>query len=183
MKILTDNLVLIIAALWYLLAGMNGYRRGFIKMIASLASVVLAVLAAKVLMPGATAMMIQSNSWKNWVEASVLPHLPGADLKLILSIISFAAIFVLALILIKILLSTLDRIFDLPVLNFINSVGGLLFALAETTVYIWIIMMIVINVIPGFPVCKVIISQINASYLLSMLRDNNLLLQFLQRLV
>ena len=182
MDILKDNIVLIAVAVLYLLSGMRGWHKGFIKMIASLVSVVLAVIIAKTLMPKATELMMQSNSWINWVEASVLPHMAGASLKLVLSIISFAAIFVLSLILIKILLATLDKIFDLPILNFINSAGGMLFALAETTVYVWVAMMIV-NVTPAFPISRMIIDQVNKSYSLSMLRDNNLLLQFLQKLI
>lgn len=182
MEILTDNIVLIAVALMYFLSGMHGWHKGFIKMAASLVSVIAAVIIAKMLMPKAAEMMMQSNSWISWVEESVLPHLPGASLKLVLSIISFAAIFILVLVLIKILAAALDRIFELPLLNFINSLAGMLFALAETTVYVWVGMMIV-NVIPAFEICRVITGQINGSWFLSVLRDNNLLLGFLQKLI
>lgn len=182
MKILTDNIVLISVALIYFLAGMRGWHKGFIKMVTSVVSLIAAVIIAKMLMPKAAEMMMKSNSWINWVDSSVLPYLPGASLKLVLSIISFAAIFILVLVLIKILAAALDRIFELPLLNFINSLGGLLFALAETTVYVWVGMMIV-NVIPAFEICREITHQISSSYILSALRDNNMLLQFLQNLI
>ena len=182
MEIITDNIVLIAVALIYFLSGTHGWHKGLIKMVASLVSVIAAVIIAKILMPKAAEMMMQSNSWIRWVDASVLPYLPGASLKLVLSVISFAAIFIIVLILIKILAATLDRIFDLPLLSFINSLGGMLFALAETTVYIWVGMMIV-NVIPAFEICREITDQISGSWFLSMLRDNNLLLQVLQKLI
>lgn len=182
MSIITDNIILIIVAVLYLLSGINGWHRGFINLITSLVSLVLSVLAAKTLMPRAVELMMQSNSWVKWVEASVLPHLPGVSLNLVLGVISFAAIFLLSLILLNILASTLDKIADLPGLNILNSAGGMLLSLAKTTVYIWVAMMIV-NVTPSFQISRFIINQINQDFFLSMLNENNLLLQLLQNLI
>lgn len=175
------DLVLIVTVVLAAVFLWHGYRKGLVRMLASLLSVALAVGVSVFAAPQLAASMSENHAWSSWVEANVLPHLPGVESETIFTVISFAAVFILSLALIKLLALTLDKIMHLPILNFINKALGALLGLLEATVYVWVLMMVV-HILPHIPICQRAVTEIAENPLLSAIYENNLLRAFLEGL-
>jgi len=179
--IIQNNLVLILTVAFFVLLCVLGYHRGLIRMATSIAGMAVSLFVARHFMPKLTARMEQSNSWMNWVQSEVVPKLNGITAAMVFSVLSFLVIFVVTLVLIRILAATLDRLMENSILGIFNQVLGMVLGAAEAIVYIWVFMLVV-EVLPHFPVCEEIMRQINADGLLSILHDNNLLVAFLSNI-
>lgn len=181
-EVIKEDLFLILTIVLYALMLCSGYRKGFVKMAASLVSVAASIAIAVFLTPILTERMQKQNAWNVWVDANVLPHLQGVVREQIFSAIAFIVLFIIALALLKILAATLDRIARLPLLSFLNSILGLLLAFCEATVYVWVAMLLV-GVMPHIPFCEHALSEISGNTLLTVLYENNLIGIFLNQLI
>jgi len=177
-EILRNNLVLILTVAFFVIMCIRGYRNGLIKMVTSLVGVAVSLFVARHFMPMLVARMEESKSWATWVQTQVVPKLKAVTVQMVYSAISFLAIFVVTLILIKVLSATLDQLMERSFLGIVNQVFGLVIGGAEALIYVWIFM-IIVQVLPHFPVCEEILRQINADGLLSILNENNMLVSFL----
>ena len=177
--LLKDDLALIVTVLIYAVLIAAGYRKGLVKMLTSFMTVAASVVISLYLSPVIGRMMEQNPSWTGWADASVLPFLPGVGRHFVFTAISFAASFVIVLIILKILAAALDFIAKLPILNFINRVLGVLLGMGEATVYIWVLM-IIIHVMPNIGICREAAESISRDPFLYALNENNLISAFIR---
>lgn len=178
-ELIQNNLVLILLVAFCVLKGVWGYHKGFIKMIASFAGMVLSLLISQKLAPMLAARMRENNAWVTWVQAEILPRLKIVTMDMVFSAVSFLVLFILASVLIRVLVSVLEKAAEQPVLSVLNQTLGMIFGVAESIVYIWVFMLFV-DIMPQLPVCQTISAQIAADELLTIIHDNNLLILGLQ---
>lgn len=177
-ELLVDNIVLILMVIFLMLMCLWGRHRGFIRMITSTASMVISLFIARGFMKTLAARMMEKRSWMNWVEIQVLPKLEGIRAETVFNALSFLAIFTVSMILIRILAATLDRLSE-KVFSAVNEVFGLLVGLLEGVAFLWIFM-IFVETMPQLGFCEFVSGQIEAEPVLRLLRDNNLVVIFLQ---
>jgi membrane protein required for colicin V production len=106
----------IILLVVFIIAGFNGYRTGFVRQIASLAGLLLGIWGAIQFSELTASFLVENFS----LTTKYLP------------IISFALTFVLILIGVHFLGELVNKIFDLALLGFANSMLGVVFGVIKT---------------------------------------------------
>ena len=101
---------------------------------------------------------------------------------IVLNAISFLLVFVLSIIIIKILANTLDLISKLPIINGINKMGGIFIGFLHGMIVLWVLC-IALTAFSSTDIGVSMMEYINASRLLTMIYDNNLLLNVVTNIV
>lgn len=99
--------------------------------------------------------------------------------KYILSGISFIVIIIVVLIICYILTMLLNFVFDFPILSSINKFGGIGINLLKTLLKLWILLAI-ISFVSTLPILDPVIEQINQSFVVKVLYENNLLVNIVK---
>lgn len=99
--------------------------------------------------------------------------------KYILKGISFVGILILVFIICYILQMVLNLVFDLPLLNSVNRLGGIGLNIIKTLIKLWVLLAI-ISFISAIPIVKPVVDVINDSMLVKLLYDNNFLVAIIQ---
>ncbi len=99
--------------------------------------------------------------------------------KYILKGISFVGILILVFIICYILQMVLNLVFDLPLLNSVNRLGGIGLNVIKTLIKLWVLLAI-ISFISAIPIVKPVVDVINDSMLVKLLYDNNFLVAIIQ---
>lgn len=99
--------------------------------------------------------------------------------KYILSGISFIGIIIVVLIICYILTMLLNFVFDFPILSSINKFGGIGINLLKTLLKLWILLAI-ISFVSTLPILDPVIEQINQSFVVKVLYENNLLVNIVK---
>lgn len=89
--------------------------------------------------------------------------------------IGFIVSFVIAIVLIKMILYAIDLLTEIPGVSFCNVVAGMALGLMQAILWIWVLFLI-ITVIYQSQIGMILVRQINESDILSLLYENNLLL-------
>jgi len=179
LELIKNNLVLIAVAVFFLLMGMRGYKKGLLRMVASFGGLAVAVFAARGLMPKLAARLMANNSWTSFVTTKILPKLQIVTLEQVMSAIAFLIIFLIMIVVAGILAAALGKLTENAVISFIDRTLGIVLGLLEALIYTWAFMLF-IDISPQLPFCETAAAQIAADPTLSLLHDNNLLISFLQ---
>ena len=79
-------------------------------------------------------------------------------------------LFLIAILIIKVILYAVDILTGLPVINFVNAVGGMLLGIVQALLWIWIFFIVITvlcNTLPG----QIVMEQIDSSEILKTLYD------------
>lgn len=110
--------------------------------------------------PGALRTILHTNNTPYMFEtlqvATMEEYISGFFANMIINAIAIVLVFVITLIALYIIGQVLDIVSKLPVINFINQLGGLIWGAVASTVFVWLCLVIVsllaINMPPDFVV-------------------------------
>ena len=175
------NIILMIITIFYAVMIVVGYRKGLVKMVTSVACVLIALLVARITSPAVSRALAQSNEVVDWVRSKVIPNVKGVTVPMVLSALSYVVLFVTAFAIVKIVALFIKKIAGLPVINFFDHIAGGFLGAFETTVFVWVLMLVV-SVFQQFDICRTIMAQIWASQFLSVLYQNDPLITIVQNI-
>lgn len=180
--------------LFILFSAWDGHRRGFIRKIIGVLSLVLTLIATSVLTPWLQLFLKESTSLYRVLQRSI----EGSDLEVLDTLRSLGmentvsgyladqilhwAAFLIALLLAGVLIRgivfSLGIVSRLPILHGLNKTAGLLLGFAEGVVLVWIFF-VIITVCASTGTGGRLLKMTAQSGILSWLYRNNLLLQWL----
>lgn len=180
--------------LFILFSAWDGHRRGFIRKIVGVLSLVLTLLATSVLTPWLQLFLKENTSLHQVLQRSIA----GSDLELmdtlrslgmeqaagsyladqILHWAAFLIALLLAGVLIRGIVFSLGIVSHLPILHGLNKTAGLILGFAEGVVLVWIFF-VLITVCASTELGGQLLKMTAQSGVLSWLYRNNLLLQWL----
>lgn len=92
--------------------------------------------------------------------------------------ISFVGVYIIVIVIMYILESLLNLVFDLPILKSINKSGGIAVNIVMAIFKIWIVLAIISFLVP-FGSMQQVVNAINQTYITKYLFNNNLIVSFL----
>ena len=96
--------------------------------------------------------------------------------RMIIKIITFLFTFLLVVVIIKALSAVVEVIGDLPVIGFFNRAGGGILGIVIAVIVVWLVFML-ITVFNGSSIAGALFDQIEQDPFLTLLYDNNILLE------
>ena len=176
---------------------LNGRRRGLIRTMFSLFSLIVSVLLTTIVTPTISEYLQSNEAVVSYVEDKVLEpvgdYLINSDVPLtegevdtllqnlsipegVINAGTYVIVFLVANLVLIILGRALDLISKLPGLNALNKTGGAIAGLAQGILLIWILC-ILLAIFSNAEFASKTLEQIQANVFLSYLHDNNLLLK------
>ena len=167
-----------------------GYRKGLVRMSVNIVSIVVSLIATRMLLPTVQSWIDQNPVLRELVAQRVekiafgegpaagaasesvdlFYQLLGLDkltdyiadriTGMLVSVITFVLLLIVVMLLVKLAFAILQRVVELPVLNFMNRTLGAVLGLVESIVYVWIFL-IVISFLPENPLTLHIAMQFN----------------------
>lgn len=167
-----------------------GYRKGLVRMSVNIVSIVVSLIATRMLLPTVQSWIDQNPVLRELVAQRVekiafgegpaagaasesvdlFYQLLGLDkltdyiadriTGMLVSVITFVLLLIVVTLLVKLAFAILQRVAELPVLNFMNRTLGAVLGLVESIVYVWIFL-IVISFLPENPLTLHIAMQFN----------------------
>ena len=167
-----------------------GYRKGLVRMSVNIVSIVVSLIATRMLLPTVQSWIDQNPVLRELVaqrvEKIVFGEGPAAGAAsesvdlfyqllgldkltdyiadritgMLVSVITFVLLLIVVTLLVKLAFAILQRVVELPVLNFMNRTLGAVLGLVESIVYVWIFL-IVISFLPENPLTLHIAMQFN----------------------
>ena len=167
-----------------------GYRKGLVRMSVNIVSIVVSLIATRMLLPTVQSWIDQNPVLRELVAQRVekiafgegpaagaasesvdlFYQLLGLDkltdyiadriTGMLVSVITFILLLIVVTLLVKLSFAILQRVVELPVLNFMNRTLGAVLGLVESIVYVWIFL-IVISFLPENPLTLHIAMQFN----------------------
>ena len=167
-----------------------GYRKGLVRMSVNIVSIVVSLIATRMLLPTVQSWIDQNPVLRELVAQRVekiafgegpaagaasesvdlFYQLLGLDkltdyiadriTGMLVSVITFVLLLIVVPLLVKLAFAILQRVAELPVLNFMNRTLGAVLGLVESIVYVWIFL-IVISFLPENPLTLHIAMQFN----------------------
>ena len=167
-----------------------GYRKGLVRMSVNIVSIVVSLIATRMLLPTVQSWIDQNPVLRELVAQCVekiafgegpaagaasesvdlFYQLLGLDkltdyiadriTGMLVSVITFVLLLIVVTLLVKLAFAILQRVVELPVLNFMNRTLGAVLGLVESIVYVWIFL-IVISFLPENPLTLHIAMQFN----------------------
>ena len=167
-----------------------GYRKGLVRMSVNIVSIVVSLIATRMLLPTVQSWIDQNPVLRELVAQRVekiafgegpaagaasesvdlFYQLLGLDkltdyiadriTGMLVSVITFVLLLIVVTLLVKLAFAILQRVVELPVLNFMNRTLGAVLGLVESIVYVWIFL-IVISFLPENPLTLHIAMQFN----------------------
>ena len=167
-----------------------GYRKGLVRMSVNIVSIVVSLIATRMLLPTVRRWIDQNPVLRELVAQRVekiafgegpaagaasesvdlFYQLLGLDkltdyiadriTGMLVSVITFVLLLIVVTLLVKLAFAILQRVVELPVLNFMNRTLGAVLGLVESIVYVWIFL-IVISFLPENPLTLHIAMQFN----------------------
>ena len=167
-----------------------GYRKGLVRMSVNIVSIVVSLIATRMLLPTVQTWIDQNPVLRELVAQRVekiafgegsaagaasesvdlFYQLLGLDkltdyiadriTGMLVSVITFVLLLIVVTLLVKLAFAILQRVVELPVLNFMNRTLGAVLGLVESIVYVWIFL-IVISFLPENPLTLHIAMQFN----------------------
>ena len=167
-----------------------GYRKGLVRMSVNIVSIVVSLIATRMLLPTVQSWIDQNPVLRELVAQRVekiafgegpaagaasesvdlFYQLLGLDkltdyiadriTGMLVSVITFVLLLIVVTLLVKLAFAILQRVVELTVLNFMNRTLGAVLGLVESIVYVWIFL-IVISFLPENPLTLHIAMQFN----------------------
>ena len=167
-----------------------GYRKGLVRMSVNIVSIVVSLIATRMLLPTVQSWIDQNPVLRELVAQRVekiafgegpaagaasesvdlFYQLLGLDkltdyiadriTGMLVSVITFVLLLIVVTLLVKLAFAILQRVVELPVLNCMNRTLGAVLGLVESIVYVWIFL-IVISFLPENPLTLHIAMQFN----------------------
>ena len=167
-----------------------GDRKGLVRMSVNIVSIVVSLIATRMLLPTVQSWIDQNPVLRELVAQRVekiafgegpaagaasesvdlFYQLLGLDkltdyiadriTGMLVSVITFVLLLIVVTLLVKLAFAILQRVVELPVLNFMNRTLGAVLGLVESIVYVWIFL-IVISFLPENPLTLHIAMQFN----------------------
>ena len=167
-----------------------GYRKGLVRMSVNIVSIIVSLIATRMLLPTVQSWIDQNPVLRELVAQRVekiafgegpaagaasesvdlFYQLLGLDkltdyiadriTGMLVSVITFVLLLIVVTLLVKLSFAILQRVVELPVLNFMNRTLGAVLGLVESIVYVWIFL-IVISFLPENPLTLHIAMQFN----------------------
>ena len=167
-----------------------GYRKGLVRMSVNIVSIVVSLIATRMLLPTVQSWIDQNPVLRELVaqrvekiafgegpaagaaseSVDIFYQLLGLDkltdyiadriTGMLVSVITFILLLIVVTLLVKLAFAILQRVAELPVLNFMNRTLGAVLGLVESIVYVWIFL-IVISFLPENPLTLHIAMQFN----------------------
>ena len=167
-----------------------GYRKGLVRMSVNIVSIVVSLIATRMLLPTVQTWIDQNPVLRELVAQRVekiafgegpaagaagesvdlFYQLLGLDkltdyiadriTGMLVSVVTFILLLIVVTLLVKLAFAILQRVAELPVLNFMNRTLGAVLGLVESIVYVWIFL-IVISFLPENPLTLHIAMQFN----------------------
>ena len=181
-ELIENNAVLLVTVAALALSGIRGYRKGFLRMITSAASMIISIFVSRIFAPKLALRMAENNAWVSFVQAEVLPVLKTVTMEQVFLALGFLILFVVVSVLLLVLAGTLERMTEGTVLEPVNRVLGILPGAALALTYIWAVMLFT-DIMPQLPLCREVSAQIAADRFLSVIHENNLLTGLLQNVL
>ena len=197
------NWALIITVAILLGCLLNGRRRGLIKTVFSLFSLILSIILTTIVAPTISEYLQSNEAVVNYVENKVIEpvgdYLIQSDVPLtegevdallqnlsipegVINTGTYIVVFLVANLALILIARALDLISKLPVLNSLNKTGGAIAGLAQGLFVVWVLC-ILLGIFSGTEFAAKTLEQIQANVFLSYLYDNNLLLKGVIELV
>lgn len=135
------NVVDLIIILIIALGGLNGYRTGLVRQITRLFGAVIAYFISLWLRPYVAPAIEPFVRHIHWLPSQASPfHYLLGDLS---GAIAFAAVFIIAFLLLRFGAGLVDALFSLPVLSTFNRLAGLVAGLVLSLVFVYVATLIV----------------------------------------
>ncbi len=199
---ITQRPMLIAAMVFIVAMTLYGHYRGLVRMLVSVASMVITLIAVDLIMPYAREYLTESGALDGLrkgigerlalgmpeTDYSGLYELIGVDEiaedlsyvlgGLLLNAICFIMLFILIRILLRFIISALDLITSIPVISGLNQIGGAIVGFLEAVFYIWIVMAIA-AMTPGYALSGELLRECAEGGLLGILYSNNLITELI----
>lgn len=166
------NITAICAVVFYMFMAVRGYKKGFVRMVASVACALVSLIAARIFAPVLAQSFLENADFVRWTEENILPNVKGVTPELVASGVTFVILFVILLAASKFAAALLKKIAELPVISFLNHLAGGAFGVIEATMYLWIFMLAA-TLLQKFGFFQTILTQIANSEFLRILYQND----------
>ena len=129
--------------------------------------------------------LLDSNTVKKYAQLNVdnaNDYIVHSIANIIVSALVFVVLFIIVYVCINIIISTLDLISKLPVINGINKLGGAVLGAAEGLLLVWLFF-IGLNIFSNTEFARFVFEDINRNAVASFIYDNNLILKVVLKLL
>lgn len=129
--------------------------------------------------------LLDSNTVKKYAQLNVdnaNDYIVHSIANIIVSALVFVVLFIIVYVCINIIISTLDLISKLPLINGINKLGGAVLGAAEGLLLVWLFF-IGLNIFSNTEFARFVFEDINRNAVASFIYDNNLILKVVLKLL
>lgn len=211
-ELILKNLITILFVIFIVFSFMSGFAKGFLKMVISFGSLIVSIILTRMLTPTATETiknitniessltsaiydaLTKSNLYdkinlpfmKNAIDTGNIEEvlrdnlcngMANAIINLLCGIVLFIAIFIA----LKLAVKALDIVNYIPLVGQFNKILGGVLGVVETIFILWIIFAL-FRVFEGVPQIKILVDNINSSFLVGSLYQNNFVYDFFANL-
>ena len=210
--LILENLITILFVIFIIFSFMSGFSKGFLKMIISFGSLIVSIVLTRMLTPTAAETIknitniessltsaiydaitktniydkidlpfmknaIDTGNIENMLRDNVCNGMANAIINLLCGVALFIAIFIA----LKIMVKALDVVNYIPLVGQLNKILGGVLGVVETIFIVWILFA-VFRIFESVPQIKILVDNINSSFLLGPLYQNNFVYDFFANL-
>ena len=204
-ELILKNLITILFIMFVVFSFMSGFAKGFLKMVISFGSLIVSIVLTRMLTPTTAETIknitniessltsaiydaitktniydkidlpfmknaIDTGNIENMLRDNVCNGLANAIINLFCGIALFIAIFIA----LKIMVKALDVVNYIPLVGQLNKILGGVLGVVETIFVVWIIFA-VLKTFESVPQIKILVDNINSSFLVGQLYQNNVI--------
>ncbi len=204
-ELILKNLITILFIVFVVFSFMSGFAKGFLKMVISFGSLIVSIVLTRMLTPTTAETIknitniessltsaiydaitktniydkidlpfmknaIDTGNIENMLRDNVCNGLANAIIHLLCGIALFIAIFIA----LKIMVKALDVVNYIPLVGQLNKILGGVLGVVETIFVVWIIFA-VLKTFESVPQVKILVDNINSSFLVGQLYQNNVI--------
>ena len=210
-EFILENLLTLLVVIYLLYGLIKGFKLGFLKLVLSLGSLIVAIFLTRTFTPVVTATVkdvtniestlteqiynafIKTNTFDSFnlnlfniqntgeLNETIKNTICSNYANIVINILSGVGVFIVILIVLKIAIRVLDIVDYIPMVGQINKLLGAFAGVFQSLIIIWIILVIV-RVFENMPQVQNIIKNIQKSSLLWNIYTNNVVYDFLANL-
>ena len=210
-EFILENLLTLLVVIYLLYGLIKGFKLGFLKLVLSLGSLIVAIFLTRTFTPVVTAMVkdvtniestlteqiynafIKTNTFDSFnlnlfniqntgeLNETIKNTICSNYANIVINILSGVGVFIAIIIVLKIAIRVLDIVDYIPMVGQINKLLGAFAGVFQSLIIIWIILVIV-RVFENMPQVQNIIKNIQKSSLLWNIYTNNVVYDFLANL-
>ena len=210
-EFILENLLTLLVVIYLLYGLIKGFKLGFLKLVLSLGSLIVAIFLTRTFTPVVTAMVkdvtniestlteqiynafIKTNTFDSFnlnlfniqntgeLNETIKNTICSNYANIVINVLSGVGVFIVIIILLKIAIRVLDIVDYIPMVGQINKLLGAFAGVFQSLIIIWIILVIV-RVFENMPQVQNIIKNIQKSSLLWNIYTNNVVYDFLANL-